>query len=107
MRTALKDVYARDETLGAPCRFADKAMFGTDWFMCSKERDPTLSLARFHDLFQGDLEPYRRRFFAGNASRFLDLEGLSSDGRLSEKQRSRIERVLGELADDEPDEPTS
>jgi predicted TIM-barrel fold metal-dependent hydrolase len=53
--------------------FSTKIVYGTDWHMCAKEKDPALSLWRFDKAFRGDLEEYRRRFFAGNAVEYLGL----------------------------------
>jgi predicted TIM-barrel fold metal-dependent hydrolase len=50
----------------------DKLMYGTDWHMIFRLRDHPRYLARFADaLDSGILRPFRERFFALNALRFL------------------------------------
>ncbi len=57
----------------APARKSifDKLMYGTDWMMVAKEKNMQSMPEAFIDVFSGDLEQYRGKFFSENADRAL------------------------------------
>lgn len=78
------------------CNFGDKLMYGTDWHMIHKEDDHEKYLDAFAGIFaQPEFVGYQRRFFAGNAVRFLQLERLAGDKRFTEPQRRFWEGIVG------------
>jgi len=76
--------------------FGDKLMYGTDWHMIHKEDDHEKYLDAFACIFaRPEFAGYQRRFLAGNAVRFLQLDRLAADPRFTEAQRRRWAEIVG------------
>jgi predicted TIM-barrel fold metal-dependent hydrolase len=79
-------------------QFGDKFMYGTDWFMISKERHPETYLVDFWNVFQEDaaLKPWSRRFFGRNAVAFLNLARVadSAGTPFTAKQRDYWKKLV-------------
>lgn len=83
---------------GRPHALGDKLIYGSDWHMVGvldRRRDILVELRR---LF-GDraLAPYRARFFAGNAARFLRLREHAESALLQPAQRQALRALLARI----------
>jgi len=91
----------REIGLRAGDKFAlgDKIMYGTDWHMLHKERDHRAYLQQFIKAFElHALPPWRRKFFAENAMRYLKLPDLANDSRFTARQRQYWSSLVAKLA---------
>ena len=83
-----------DKTGPGKFRFGDKLMYGTDWHMLYKEDNAPGYLAAFDRVISSiDQGRWRRKFFAGNAVEFLQLDRLAKDPRFA-GQRQHWETIL-------------
>lgn len=75
--------------------FGDKIMYGTDWFMIEQVpgREKYLDAA---DALMKEIDggKWRRKFFAGNAVKYLRLKELAEDSRFSDEQRTRWREIV-------------
>jgi predicted TIM-barrel fold metal-dependent hydrolase len=79
-------------------QFARQMMYGSDWHMLVMEDGHAAFLARFSEVFDHpDLTPHKADFFAGNAARFLRLDKLADDRRLSDSMRRHLKEVLNQI----------
>jgi len=70
----LRRISERLQTLlGATPKLGERFMYGSDWHMLYNEARSADYLRAFEELFTSDLEPYREKFFSGNARKFLRL----------------------------------
>ena len=75
----------------------DKIMYGTDWHMLHQERDHRDFLRHFLTVFEDpQLKPWQRKFFAGNAARFLRLRDLVGDPRFTTAQSDHWKSLAAE-----------
>jgi predicted TIM-barrel fold metal-dependent hydrolase len=75
--------------------FGDKIMYGTDWHMIHKEQGHKAYLDQFHKVFsERRLRAYHRRFFSGNAVRFLRLADIAQQARFTADQRNHWQHIL-------------
>ncbi|MGC3956994.1 MAG: amidohydrolase family protein [Verrucomicrobiota bacterium] len=76
-------------------RFGDKLMYGTDWHMLHKVDHHERYLAAFDQIMtRSTFASYHRKFFSGNATKFLNLKKLLADNRFTDGQQ----KVWAELA---------
>lgn len=77
----------------------DKIMYGTDWHMLHKEQDHRAYLQQFIRAFESPaLQPWKRKFFAENAMRYLRLSDLANDTRFTAKQRQYWHSLVAKSA---------
>jgi hypothetical protein len=57
----------------APAKYSifDKLIYGSDWMMVAKEKDMKKLPTAFQEVFSGELEQYRSRFFESNANKLI------------------------------------
>lgn len=83
----LLSVIGRKSTAGN-WAFGDKIMYGTDWHMIHKQADHRRYTDQFNKVFsRSGLKYYHRRFFSGNAVRFLQLDQLANQPRFTKAQQ--------------------
>lgn len=78
LRRRFTTLLAAPAAAGRPYALADKILYGSDWHMVAVLDGRAQILDRLRDLFaEPALAPYRARFFAGNAVRYLGLAALA------------------------------
>ncbi len=76
-------------------KFGDKVMYGTDWHMMYSFHKRQEYLAQFRKIFDdGPLKPWRGKFFAGNAAKYLNLEAQIKNDHLSLETREGLRTLL-------------
>lgn len=93
---AVSRLIASPSTPEHPYHFADKIMYGTDWFMpidCSRRA----YLEGYEKAFLlPTLRPYYKAFFRDNAINFLDARRRQSDLRLPAPVREKLRELVNE-----------
>ena len=105
-KAKLAELLDKDGTGGA-WKFGDKIMYGTDWHMIEKEPHQKDYLQRFDEILSDiDGGKWRRRFFAGNAVKFLGLADLARDSRFKPEQQARWREIVRVASLQEPVSPS-
>lgn len=95
-RIRLAEAIGRRSDMG-DWKFGDKLMYGSDWYMLSREPHPETYLQEFWSVFkEPKLLPWRRAFFGGNAVEFLQLAQLAArpDHRFADAQRTYWQKIV-------------
>ena len=79
-------------------KLGERFMYGSDWHMLYKEAKSDKYLDAFEQVFTGDLEQYRDRFFGQNAARYLRLQSFAARnaGWLSAAAAAHLQRLASE-----------
>ena len=81
-----------------PYALGDKLVYGSDWHMVAVLVERTRILAVLRDLFdEPALVPYRARFFAGNAVRFLRLGEWNEAAALEPAQHDALSALIARV----------
>ncbi len=85
-----------------PYALGDKILYGSDWHMVAVLNDRARILSLLTGLFdEPALAPYRARFFAGNAVRFLRLAEWNATATLDPAQHQALSALLARVRDAE------
>jgi len=94
----ISDFVEKSETL--PYHFADKIMYGSDWFMPTRAAPRSLYLDMYREaLLKPELRNCYKRFFCLNAMRYLRLEErLGTQANLTPEMRATLRKLIADSA---------
>lgn len=96
LRLRLEQTMNQKSTKG-DWHFGNKLMYGSDWYMLSREQNSEAYLNEFWEVFSTpELQAWQRAFFAGNAVDFLNLTQLAEkpDLRFTDGQRAYWKKIV-------------
>jgi predicted TIM-barrel fold metal-dependent hydrolase len=103
LRRRLTALLARQPDPSRPFPLGDKLVYGSDWHMVAVLDERARIFAALRGLFdEPALTPYRARFFAGNAARYLRLGAWTAGAPLEAPQRAALEALLARIHEAEP-----
>ena len=83
---------------GRPHALGDKLVYGSDWHMVGVLDGRREIFAELQRLFADPaLAPYRARFFAGNAARFLRLRSFAESAPLKPAQSKNLRALVARI----------